>query len=158
MEENKRNNFNFNFWPNKKIKWLIFTVLILILLIIFFKLGVYWGYKKNSFSYNWCRGYQRNFDPGFYSGGGFNKMRKFDKEPFLRGYGISGKIVLIKDSGFVLEDSDGIEKIILVFENTILKKNGLNIKFSDLKEGDFVVILGKPNQNGEIEAKLIRVF
>lgn len=157
MEENNKKNY-FNFSLNKKLKWLVLIIFVLFLLIVAFKLGTYWGYKKATFLNNWWQGYQKNFGPMGYQGGFFNKMKRFDKDFMFKSYGLSGKVILIKDNSFILEDKDGFEKIVLVLGNTIFKKNGWNIKFTDLKEGDFVIVIGLPNQNGEIEAKLIRVF
>ncbi|TSC53659.1 MAG: hypothetical protein LiPW39_149, partial [Parcubacteria group bacterium LiPW_39] len=51
-----------------------------------------------------------------------------------------------------------VEKIILISEKTTIEKGRETIKKEELKAGDRVVIIGSPNEQGQIEAKLIRVF
>jgi hypothetical protein len=41
---------------------------------------------------------------------------------------------------------------------TDIKSGFKNIKLADLKIGDIIVIIGSPNDKGQIEAKIIRVF
>ena len=51
-----------------------------------------------------------------------------------------------------------MEKIIVISGETILKKGRQTIDRDGLKIGDGVVIIGSPNEDGQIEARLIRVF
>ena len=39
-----------------------------------------------------------------------------------------------------------------------MKKGRETVKKEDLKVGDWVVIIGSPNEKGQIEARLIRLF
>jgi len=39
-----------------------------------------------------------------------------------------------------------------------MKKGRETVKKEDLKVGDWVVIIGSPNEEGQIEARLIRLF
>ena len=54
--------------------------------------------------------------------------------------------------------SEMIEKAIIVSDKTKIINLRDVIKTSDLKIDDQVVIVGSPNDQGQIEAKLIRIF
>lgn len=43
-------------------------------------------------------------------------------------------------------------------DQAVIKQRREMIKLSDLKVGDTLVIIGSPNGNGRIEAKMVRVF
>ena len=51
-----------------------------------------------------------------------------------------------------------MEKIILVSDATIIKRFQDTIKLADLKVDDYIVVIGEPNNAGQIEAKLIRLM
>ena len=50
------------------------------------------------------------------------------------------------------------EKTIIVNGKTVIRKFRDALKSADLKVNDSVVVVGDPNEEGQIEAKLIRVF
>ena len=76
---------------------------------------------------------------------------------YSAGHGVFGEIIEINNSDLVIKDRGDIEKVIIITENTIIKKGRETVK-DDLRVGDKVVIIGSPNEQGQIEAKLIRVF
>lgn len=134
-----------------KFKKVITILAILIWTILIFQAGMFVGFKKASFffrygddSYKGFRGEHR-FPLG---------MRDNDMP---RSHGAIGKIVQISSPTFVISDNDGTEKTILFNTETIIKKYDTSTTASDLKVGDFVVIIGTPNVSSEIEAKLIRL-
>ena len=51
-----------------------------------------------------------------------------------------------------------VEKLIITTKDTAIQKGRETIKKEELKVGDQIVIIGSPNEEGQIEAKLIRVF
>lgn len=50
------------------------------------------------------------------------------------------------------------EKILMVSDQAVIKQRQKTIRLSDLEVGDTIVIVGSPNGNGHIEAKMVRVF
>jgi hypothetical protein len=46
----------------------------------------------------------------------------------------------------------------LITDKTAIKKQNSDIKIIDIKVDDEVVIIGEPNDEGQIDAKLIRVM
>lgn len=139
------------------------------LLLLSFKTGEFVGYKKARFSYRWAENYHQNFggpQSGFMRGpmgkfmpapmNGF--MRDVAGKDYMNAHGITGAILKIDGSTIVIQGQDGIEKTVLVSDNTIIKKRRGTVALKDLKVNDTVVIIGSPNDQGQIEAKLIRIF
>ena len=77
---------------------------------------------------------------------------------FSNSHGAVGKIIKIELPNLVVEDREGIEKIFIVSDETVIKSFRETLKPSDLKAGEFVVIVGDPDDKTQIEAKLIRII
>lgn len=130
----------------------------LIVLLFVFKAGVFVGYKKAEFSYRWSENYHRNFAGP--RGGFLQDFRRGfgNRGDFINAHGIFGSVIKIDGNTVIVKGQDDIERIILVSGTTVIKKGRETIKISDLKVDDSIVIIGSPNEEGQIEAKLIRVF
>jgi len=129
-----------------------------ILASLIFSAGVFVGLKKAKFSYRWGENYERNFmgpRPPMGPMGFFHEMEGRD---FRNPHGLAGTIVSITDNNLVVKDQDNKENTVAVTDKTIIKDRGLDLKISDLKQDQKVVIMGKPQDNGVINADLIRVF
>ena len=138
------------------LKWVLVGLAVFIVLVLVFKIGMFVGEKKAQFSFRWAENYHRMFagpKAGFLGG---LKMPPFSE--FIEGHGTVGEIIKIEGNNLVVKGRGDVEKLILVNEKTIIKSGFKNIKVSDLKIGDIIVIIGSPNEKGQIEAKLIRVF
>ena len=150
------------------LRWIIFGLLGFIIFLLIFSIGMQVGGAKARFSYKWADNYHKNFAgprTGFLS-----NWRSFPHGDFIGGHGAFGEIIELKgysttstDAGmsedaFVIRGRGDVEKIIVLSSETILKKGRKTINQDDLKVGDGVVIIGSPNKEGQIEAKLIRVF
>jgi len=134
----------------KKIIW---GIVIFIIMLLIFQLGVFVGYRKAKFSYKWGDNYHRAFGG---PRGGF--LRGFEGKDFINGHGISGAIANINGNDLIIKGRDGIEKIISATDATLIKRGGTDIKLSDLKIDDMIVVIGSPKDDGTIEAKIIRIF
>lgn len=128
----------------------------LVAALIFFA-GVKVGYYKAAFSYRLGDNYHRMFGQregrmhGISLGG-------FMREEFTEAHGVAGKIVSVDLPTFMVAGRDGIEKTVFVRGDTLIKKFRDTATSTDLLVGNEVVILGTPNENSEIEAKLIRIM
>ena len=76
----------------------------------------------------------------------------------MHGGGIMGSIIKIDGQNLVIKGEDGAEKSVLIDDKTILRQAQDDIKASDLKVDDKVTVIGQPDSQGQIDAKLIRVF
>ena len=141
------------------IKTLIVVGIIIIALLIL-QVGIWVGYHKASFSYGWGENYHRNFGG---PRGGFigNTMERFGMmrdQDFTNPNGVYGKIIKIDSSSFSVESSDNAEKTVLISESTSIVRFREHISIKDLRVGDYVVVVGEPNDKGQIEAILVRVM
>ncbi len=148
---------------NKKInrdvlKWVVIGLAGFAVVVLIFGAGIFVGGMKAKFSYRWAESYHKNFAGP--QGGFFGDWRGTSIPPgdFIEGHGTFGEIIKINDSDFVIKGQADLEKIVIIKENTILEKGRMAIKKEELKVGDQVVIIGSPNEQGQIEAKLIRIF
>lgn len=68
-----------------------------------------------------------------------------------------GTIDAIENQTMTLAARDGSKKIILVADDTDIYKGPLKIPFSDLRQGQRVVVVAAPQGDGTLKAKLIRL-
>jgi len=140
------------------LKWIIIGIAGFGVLVLIFGVGMFVGGMKAQFSYRWAESYHKNFAGP--RGGFLGDWRRFPILPddFIESHGTFGEIIKINDSDVIVKGRGDVEKIILITKNTIIEKGRDTIKKEDLKVGDNVVIIGSPKKEGQIEAKLIRVF
>ncbi|HRZ29718.1 MAG TPA: hypothetical protein P5052_03110 [Candidatus Paceibacterota bacterium] len=77
---------------------------------------------------------------------------------FIDGHGVFGEIIKISDNQIIINGQDKIEKIINIAKDTKIISFNQEIKLDQLKINDRIMILGDSNDQGKIDAKLIRVF
>jgi hypothetical protein len=124
---------------------------IVVIALIIFYAGVTVGIHRASFGRAWAENYESNF--------GFGPDHLLvGVNNFPNANGAIGKIIKIELPTVIVQDKDNTEKVILTTESTQIQKMQSNITTSDLKLGDFVVVIGTPNTQGQIEAKFIRVM
>lgn len=153
MEEQQNNK---KFIHHDILKWIILGLFIIAIIILVFGVGILVGERKAKFSYRWAEQYHKMFAGprvGF-----FSNWRSFPRGGYIEAHGSFGEIIKIKENEFVIKGKENIEKVILITEKTIIKKAREVIKKEDLRVGNWVVIIGSPNEDGKIEAKMIRVF
>ncbi|MDD5721116.1 MAG: DUF5666 domain-containing protein [Candidatus Pacebacteria bacterium] len=140
---------------SKTVRGIIIGLGVAVLVLGIFKLGQVSGYHKARFSQKFGDNFNRNFvDP---RGEGFFKDFSGGLDP-IGGHGAVGKIVSIALPLIVVAGPDNIEKTIMISESTEIRKYRDDITTTDLKVGDFIVVLGTPNDDGQVEAKLIRTL
>jgi hypothetical protein len=142
-----------NFFQSKLFKGVILGIAGLIILVFVFGLGVSVGTKKADFSFRWADEYHHNF--GGPQGGFFGNMMGQD---FTEANGVFGQIIKIDNQTLTIKGRDNVEKNILVGDKTAIIYQRKNIKISELKLDEVVVVIGDPNNSGQIEAELIRVL
>jgi len=154
MEEEKNQNKKLN--HSDILKWIIVGLAIFVVVILIFGAGVFVGTMKTRFSYRWAEQYHRNFagpKMGF-----FGNWRMPPFGDFIESHGVFGEIIKINENDLVIKGRENVERVVVVNEKTVIKEGFKDIKFSDLKVGQMVVVIGSPNDYGQIEAKIIRVF
>lgn len=152
------NNKEINKKPNRDLlKWIIIGIIIFVYSVGVFGAGLFIGGMKVKFSYRWAENYHRNFGgpkEGFMS----DLRMPHPNGEFIQGHGIFGEIIKIGDSDFVIKGQDDVEKIIIIKDDTLIIRGRMKIGKEELRVSDYVIIIGSPNEQGQIEAKLIRFF
>lgn len=134
------------------------TLGVIIVLLLVFKTGEFVAFHKARFSYDWGKNYHQNFGgPERGPQGGFLK-EPFNERDFIGGHGTFGLIIKIDNNTIIIKENGNTEKTILISDKTTITDRRENISLSDLKVDDQVTIIGMPNDQGQIEAKFIRIF
>lgn len=144
-------------FESKKVLVIASILGVLIIASLIFQAGVSVGFHKASFGRNWSENYGRNF--GMMRDGDRDFIRgMMDQRNFPNAHGSVGKIIKIELPIIIVQDRDGTEKIVIIKDDTSIRSVKENIKVSNLKVDDFIVVIGSPNEEGQIEAKLIRLM
>ncbi len=142
-----------DFLKSKKMVAIIASVFGLALLAAAFSFGVFIGYHKAKFSYAWGENYNRNF-----GGPRRGMLNTFTGDGFIAGHGVSGQIIRIDGPTIVVKGQDNVEKIAVINDDTVIRRLRETIKLSDLKINDLVIIIGNPDDSGQIEARFLRIL
>jgi len=141
-----------------KIKTAIMVVIVvaatLAALIVAFRVGEFVGYGKAQFSSRWGEHYERNF-----TGPGRSPIPglPLDMPSFLNAHGVVGRVVSVDETTLVVQGQDA-EKTVLVSPSTSIVKMRDAARITDIAIGDDVSVIGKPDDQGRIEAGIIRIF
>lgn len=142
-----------SFFQSRRLQWVIGGIAAVIVLLLVFQAGVFVGLRKARFSYRWGEQYHQVFGG---PRGGF--MADLQGQDFISGHGTAGTVIKIDGNNIVIKGNDGVEKNVMVTDDTTIEKGRAMLKVSDIKVDDNVVVIGTPEDNGSIQAKLIRVF
>ena len=121
--------------------------------LLIFQAGMFVGYRKASFAYRFGDNYYRAFDRRPPSPFGVPISGKFGTT-----HGAAGEVMSISLPTFVVAGPDSIEKTVLVGTSTLIRKFDSELKPEDIQTGDFLVVIGEPNDDAQIQAKLIRIL
>ncbi|HRY82380.1 MAG TPA: hypothetical protein P5232_01580 [Candidatus Moranbacteria bacterium] len=147
---------------SKKFKTAAIIAGVILCALLIFALGISVGMHKGRFSCNFGKNYERNFmgqregmkRQGFMPG----PPMELGNKGFRNAHGIAGQIISISDNKIVLKNRDNQENTIAVSDKTLIKSQQSDLKISDLKSGDEIVVMGKPDESGVVNADLIRIF
>lgn len=118
-----------------------------------FGAGMFVGFHKANFSYRWAERYHQNF--GGPRGGFFEDFRGKD---FIDAHGTAGSVLSVDGNVVTIKGRGDTEKVIVINGDTAIRLRGGAGTSTDIAVGDDVVTIGAPDEQGEIAAKLIRIF
>lgn len=146
-----------DYMHSKGFKKALCVIGVLIIALIIFQAGMFVGYRRAAFSYRFGDNYHQMF--GVHRGefSDRNRMGMFGGE-FSNTHGAIGRIISITLPTMMIEDRDGVEKVILLGSGTDIRRFRDAVKAEELKMGDTVVVMGSPNEDAQIDAKLIRLM
>lgn len=139
-----------------KSKWfhrILIGIGVFIAALLVFQLGQFVGFRRANFSYRHGEMFYRGF-----SNRGERPMDSFFGRDFLMGNGIVGRVLQVSTSSLVVMEQNGVERVVLVTPETLLRSFREAFLLSDLKEGDMLTIIGTSGTDGEVTAKLIRIL
>ena len=142
-------------FQSKKFKAVLYVLGVAVIVLLIFQAGMFVGYRKAGFAYRFGDNYYRTF------GGRMDIRTPFlgmQGGEFPSAHGAIGKIIKISLPILVIEDQDNVEKVVLIKDNTLVRRFRDKIESADLKVDDFVVVIGSPNDKSEIEARLVRIL
>jgi len=140
-----------NFLQSKKFKTLSLTLGAIAVALLIFWAGVAVGYHVAGFSYRFGDNYYRIFED--HSPSNLDAMHT----NLPSGHGATGMVASIALPQIVITETNKTEKIILVTDKTIIRSGPNTITGTDIHTGDFIVVVGSPDANSQIDAEFIRI-
>jgi hypothetical protein len=144
-----------NFLQSSKAKHIIAGIGIAFIALVIFQAGVFVGFRKAEFSGRMGDNYYKTFGE---QRGPRGMMPNFGMMDPSNSHGTIGKIVSTTLPQVIIADQDGTEKTIIIDTKTDIRSFRDSIKAEALKVGDFITVIGEPNKEGQIEARLIRIM
>jgi len=121
-----------------------------IIAVFVFEAGVAVGFHKAEYAAHWEENYDRNFGPSMMygmPGGGVPNP-----------HGANGRIIDITLPTFVISGGNGPERVVNTSDDTVVRNGNQTLAPNDLTVGEYVVVLGTPSDDGNVEASLIRIL
>lgn len=155
-----------NLSQSKTFRVAVISLGVLLVALMSFSAGVSVGLRKAKFSYAFGENYERNFgsgpmmpEKGMMRGGGpMAQLFGGDDRDFRNGHGLVGEILSVADDSLVVKDISGNESVVSLGKQTLIKNGRSDAAISGLKPGDKIAVIGRPADDGMIEARLIRVL
>jgi hypothetical protein len=144
------------FIKTKPIKIGLCSIAGLIVLLLVFGAGIEVGFHKAEHSFRWGENYHRNF--GGPREGFMQDFGRLGKEDYMDSNGTVGQILKMDGQTITMKGKDNVEKLILTDEKTSIRSARGTIALAELKADDTIVVIGEPNNAGQIVAKFIRVM
>jgi len=143
------------FIKSQTFKGIIIGLGLAIIGLIIFQAGIAVGQHRSNFTNRFGDNFERNFrgpEKGMMPQG-------FPGEDLLpSGYGAVGEIINIALPNIIVAGPDNLEKTIVIGTDTLIREFQTELTSSDLQIGDHIITLGEPNDEGQINAKLIRLL
>ena len=142
---------------SRTFRGILLGIVIAVIVIIIFQIGVFVGETKAEFSYGLGDNYYRVFE-GRGVGSGTPPLGGHGDESLMPGaFGATGKVVGIDLPNIVIASTDNVEKTVTISDDTTIRHYQDTVTGADIDVDDYVVVIGEPEPNGIIDAKLIRI-
>ncbi|MFA6554654.1 MAG: hypothetical protein WCS89_04090 [Candidatus Paceibacterota bacterium] len=142
------------FFQTNSVSKIIGGLGILLIALVIFQAGAFVGYHKGAFSSNWNNNYMMRdaddprsfFAPFMHRGDDINP------------HGAVGEIVSMNLPLVMIKGPNRAEEVIIVGTSTTIRNFRQTVSASDLSIGSQVVVIGEPNDKGQIQAELVRIM
>lgn len=149
--ENQKNSAN-----AKLFSIILIVIGMLIILLGIFWIGMFVGFTKANFSRQWGNNYHRLFEgePRQKIGPPPRRGNEF----FMNANSASGSVIKIEGNTIYLKGDDNVERSVLLLDSAVIRRGKKNIKITEIKQDENLLVLGSPSSTGQIEAKFIRIL
>ncbi len=141
---------------SKKYAPIIYTIGLLFVALIIFLAGIFVGYHKAQFSAQFGDRYYNAF--GKHMNSPITMMGGPDADDLVSGHGAAGKVISVNFPNILVSDATGLEKSIIINNETIIRSARESIASTSVRLNDFIIVIGTPNSRGQIDARLIRIM
>lgn len=142
------------FFLSRAFNLTTWIVAFMIIMFFVFSAGVHIGIKKATNSYERRGRPAYNMPP--------NKMGSpsqfMERGELGDTHGAVGKIMKIEGNVLTVQDKNNEERTITIDSDTEIREFKEKLSFSDLVAGDVIAVFGETNSEGQIVAKLVRIF
>lgn len=113
------------------------------------------GERRAAHYGKWQQNYERNF---------FGSPLRMPGIPLgrspipLKGHALLGEVLTVDKNTISLKGRNDIEQSVLIDDQTIIRKDNEPGSRDDLTAGSKVAVFGRPNDEGQVQARLIRIF
>jgi hypothetical protein len=119
-----------------------------------FELGTMVGFRKARFASGWKEQYSNNFGPPMMRGPGFPSEFPGRMDP----HGAFGSVISTSTDQLVVKSREGAERIVTIKPDTEIRRGKDRVSLGSIGLNANLVVFGRPNELGQIEARLIRVL
>jgi hypothetical protein len=144
------------FLQSEKYSKLITTLGILLAVLVIFGAGVFVGYRKADFSYRWSDNYYRDFGGPHSPFAPTGTSDADDNAPTP--HGAFGTVIGVNLPNFAVKGPNEAEKVIVIGPQTVIRSMHNLGTTTDIKMGQSVIIIGEPDDQGQINASFVRIM
>ena len=141
---------------SRTFRGILLGIVIAVIALLIFQVGVFVGETKATFSYGLGDNYYRAFE-GRGVGSDTPPTGGHLDGTMPGAFGATGKVVAVDLPNIVIASSDDVEKTVTVATDTIVRQYQNTVTSNDITVDEYVVVIGEPEQDGDIDAKLIRI-
>ena len=143
-----------NWMRSKNVRLGIIILLVCIIALLIFQAGMTVGFMRASYDRDWNNHYLENFGPGIRNP--ISRMSESNRAP--NDHGAFGKIISISLPTVTILGPDSIEKTIVINQGTVIRDMHNPVQPTELVPNMSMVVIGTPNNQGQIEATFIRIL
>ncbi len=135
---------------------IIVCSIVLVALVIFWA-GTLVGYTKAQYSMRWGSHYAENFG-GPRSPFGMMGMMRPSGDRVDAANGAAGTVIAVNLPTVAIKGPNEAEKVILIGNKTMIRRFRDQATSTDIHVGDMLVVIGTPNEQGQIAASFVRLM
>ena len=135
----------------------VIAIGVLLVALVSFASGVAVGLHKARFSYAWGENYEQHFVGGS-RGTMRDMMERHEGKGFRNPHGAIGTVVSVTEDAVLIRNQDGQESSVRITDQTTIMKQREKTTRESVVPGVSIAVVGTPNNEGVVEADLIRLF